>query len=127
MFAFGKLTAGLLDLTRQRANDGSRKLILNSEYFLKFAVIALAPEVIAVCSVDELYRYPYAFPRFANAALDSISNAEVAADFANIGCPATQREGRIAGDNEQRSEARQLGNDVFGNSIGKVVLSGIAA
>jgi hypothetical protein len=56
MFALGNFTAGLLDLSRQRRNNGSGKLILNGEDFLKFTVVALAPEVIAAGSINELYR-----------------------------------------------------------------------
>ena len=56
MFALGNFTAGLLDPSRQRRNNGSGKLILNGEDFLKFTVVAFAPEVIAAGNINELYR-----------------------------------------------------------------------
>ena len=67
------------------------------------------------------------FPRrLPHRPLEDIAHAEPSPDFLDIDRSALEGEARIARDHEQRLEARQRGDDVFDDTVGKVFLLGIA-
>src|SRR6476619_7041945 len=53
---------------------------------------------------------------------EDIAHAEPSPDFLDIDCSALEGEARIARDHEQRLEARQRGDNVFDDTVGKVLL-----
>src|SRR5262245_65813242 len=76
--------------------------------------------------VGELCRdaYPRSLP--ANAALQDVAHAEIAAYLAHVDALALVLERGIAGDHEQLGEPRQLGNDILGDAVAEVVLALVA-
>ena len=66
-------------------------------------------------------------PLATNTALEHVPDTQLAADLANIGRLALVLKARVAGDDEQFGEPRQLGNDIFADPITEVFLARIAA
>jgi hypothetical protein len=77
--------------------------------------------------VDELRGDPDPASGLADATLEHVAHAEALADLADIDVLALEREGRVAGDDEELRELRQRGDDVLGNAVGEILLFGIAA
>ena len=86
-----------------------------------------AQRCAAVAGVDELAGNAHAIARLAYTAFQHVSHAEFASDLPDVGRLALVGKTRIAGDHEQRLEARQAGDDVFDHAVDEVLLLGVAA
>ena len=62
-----------------------------------------------------------------DAAFDDITNAELRTDLSRVHKPAAVTEGGIGGDYERLGEARQIGGQIFGDGVGKILLIAIGA
>src|SRR4029434_8562661 len=71
-------------LRRQCAYHARRHLILQIEDVFERAVVAVGPDVIACCGVNELSSDADAIAGLADASLQHISDAELAADLLQI-------------------------------------------
>jgi hypothetical protein len=80
-----------------------------------------------ISRVDELGGDPHPIARFADAPLQDITHAERLADLLDMNVPALEREGGIAGDDEELGQFRQSRDDVLGDAVGEIVLLCIAA
>jgi hypothetical protein len=110
----------------QSRHDGLHHLVLDGENVLQVPVVALRPDVIARCGVDQLGGHPDTLAAAPHAAFDHVAHAELAADLRDVDRRAAKHEGGVAGDDEQQAEARQLGDDVLGDAVGEVVLLRVA-
>ena len=90
-------------------------------------IVALGPAVGASRGIDELGGDADAIASAANAAFEHVADAELATDLSDVGGLALVLEARIAGDDEQLGEARELGDDVFGDAVAEVFLAWVAA
>jgi hypothetical protein len=81
---------------------------------------------VGLC-VDQLHGDADTAARLAHAALDDVLNAKFLGDLLRIDRLAFVNERRIARDNKQLAEARQLGENVLGDAVGKEFLLGLAA
>ena len=66
-------------------------------------------------------------PDLAHAAFDDVVNTEGLGHLLHIHRLALVDEGRVARDDQQIAEARQLGDDVLGQSVGEEILVRFAA
>ena len=110
----------------ERVDDGARHLVLDFEDVDQLAVIALRPEMRAAASVDELRRDAHARPGLAHASFQHMAHAEVARDAPQIDGAALVGEGRIARDHHQPRHLRQIGDQVFADAVGEVILFSVA-
>jgi hypothetical protein len=101
-------------------------LILKIEHVLQCAVDLVSPKMSAGCGLNELPSNTQAPARLANAAFEHISNAQLSADLLDVHRYTLVSEGGIPSDDEQWPEAGECRYDVFNNSVGKVLLLGIA-
>src|SRR4029079_18107377 len=94
---------------------------------LKILVIVLCPEIVAAHRVRQLGGNPNPVAKLPDAARHHIPDAQLPADLADIdGSPLVESR-RTMRDYEQLMEATQSGNDVVGNPLRKIVLSGLVA
>src|SRR5262249_54107846 len=85
----GFLTARTLNLGsdnpgRDGADNAAGDLVLNGKDVLEGAVVALGPDMMAACSVDELRGDTNAVAGLSHAAFEYVAYAEIAADFADV-------------------------------------------
>ena len=125
--AQGALAARGVDPVAERGGDGAHDIVLQGQHIDGIAVIAVGPQVIAALGLDELCGDPQAVADAAHAALDQVADGEFAADARDVEVAAAILEGRVARDDEQRAEARQLGDDVLGDTVAEVPLLRIVA
>jgi hypothetical protein len=77
--------------------------------------------------IDQLRGNANAVPDQPHAALQHVAHAELAPDLTDIDSLALVLEAGVASDDEQLAEARQLGNNIFHNAVGQILLLRIAA
>ena len=77
--------------------------------------------------VDQLRGDADALAQAANAAFDDILHAELAAHALHVDILAAIAERGVARQHMQVPEARQLGDDVFGDAVAEILLLDIAA
>src|ERR1700742_1629514 len=75
--------------------------------------------------IYQLSGNPQARSGLANAALEHVAHAKLASDLPDIDRLVSVSKARLAGDDEQRSESRQRRDDVFDQSVGEVILTGL--
>ena len=80
----------------------------------------------AGCSVDELRGDPHALAGAADRAFEHRAHAEFAADGANVDRASLIGEARVARDHRQAGDLRQIGDDVFADAVGEILLLRIA-
>ena len=83
--------------------------------------------MMAGCRLDQLGRDPDPGAGLADAALEHVADAEVAADLLHPRGLGLVGHDRVARDHAQLLEAGQLGDQVLGQAVGEVVLLGVAA
>ena len=118
---------GRLDASRQGRDHRCGHLVLDCEDVRKLAVIAVGPDMAIGFGIDELDGDAHPIARLAYAAFDQIVDRKLLGDLFHVDRLALVSGRGIAGDDQEISEARELGDDVFGQSIGEKFLLGIAA
>ncbi len=114
-----------LDL--QLVDDAARDLALDGKDVGELTVVAVGPEVTAVLAVDELGGDAHARAGLADAAFQDEFDPEILAHLVHLHRLALVGKRRIARDNEQAGDFRQVGDDVLGDPIAKIFLLGVAA
>lgn len=123
----GDLAAGVFQPAGKGCDDCPHDLVLQRKDVFEFAVVALGPEIVAARGVEKLDGRSYPAAHLAHASLRHVADTELAADPFDLGRLALVGEAGMAGDDEQRPESRQLGDDVPCDPIRKIVLPGITA
>jgi hypothetical protein len=108
-------------------HDAARDFVLHREDILEIPVVALGPDVAAALGVDKLRVNAHFHARLAHAAFEHVPHAELPADLLDVDALLLEGEGRVAGDDEQARDFGDVGDDVFGDAVGEVLLLGIAA
>src|SRR5262245_48653787 len=101
----------------QNRDDRAGYLVLNREHVLDLAIVALGPAMSTGQGIDELHRDANPVARSANAALQDVAHAKLAADLAYVDCLSLVLQGGIVGDDEELGEPRQLRNDILRNAV----------
>ena len=125
--ALGALVRRRLDAAAQRRDDRRRHLVLDRENVLELAVVALGPDMRLGLAVDQLHGDAHAVAGLAHASLDHVVDAEFARDVLRLHRLALVGEDGVARDDQEVAEARQLGDDVFGQPVGEELLLRVAA
>ncbi len=125
-FAFCGPKKGRLYAARHGGYDPRGNLVLDVEYFLHRAIVAVGPNALFGIGTAKLHRYPQARPHAAHAALKAIIDTQMAPSLANLHGPAAIGMAGISRWHEQRTEPGKFGYQILGKSIGKIVLFGIA-
>src|SRR5206468_7736306 len=124
--ALDPVAAGRLHPTADGGRNGLRDFVLHGEDTAQITIVALRPKVIAGATVDELGGNPQPFAGSTDTAFHDIGNTELARYFLYLDRLVLECEGRVAGNHEERAEARQLGNDVLGDPVAEILLFGVA-
>ena len=117
----------LTELAGERRHDPAGHLVLDLEDVREVAIEALGPEMMSGCRFHQLRRDPHPRACFADAPFQHVADAEVTADLLDARRLALVGHDRIARDHAQLLEAGQLRDQVLGETVGEVVLLGIAA
>jgi hypothetical protein len=125
----GLVLAHLLRLGRcerhlQRARDGRGDLRLHREHVLERTIEALAPELEAV-GAHQAYGDAYAGSGAAHAAFEHGADAEVRGDARRIDLGAAEARHRVARGDSQAAHFRQVGQQILGDALAKVVAVGL--
>ena len=112
---------------RKHRHDPSGDLVLDGKGVFEFAIVALGPAMGAGRGVDKLGSDADAVAGAANAALQHVARAKLAPDLPHVDGLALVPEARVAGDDEQLGEPRQLCDDVLGDAVAEVFLIRVAA
>jgi hypothetical protein len=78
-------------------------------------------------AVDQLRGDPHAAAGLAHAAFEHMADLQLPRDLWHVDVLALEREGGIARGDPQRGDLGEVGDDVLGDAIGKILLLGIAA
>src|SRR5258708_35720011 len=81
----------------------------------------------ARCSIHELSRDAHPALGLAHATFDDVPHTKLAADLLFVHRLAFVSKTRVASDHEQPADARQGGDDIFHDAVGKIILLGVAA
>ena len=125
--ASGDLSAGVLQPARKGRDDRPDDLVLQGEDVFEFTVVALGPETVTARGIEKLDGHPHPAADLAHAPFGHVPDAELAADPFDLGRLVLVGEAGVAGDDEQRPEPRQFGDDFSRNPVGKIILPRIAA
>ena len=121
------IALGLEQRRLDRADHLLGYLILHGEHLDQGEVVTIRPELVAAGGIDQLGRNPHLPVRIAHAAFEDVSHAEFMRDLPGIDRLALVGEAGIAGDDEEPAIARERGDDVFGDAVGKILLLLVAA
>ena len=99
----------------------------DGENIFKIAVVALSPNVPIGFCVDQLNGDADAIAGLSHASLQHVFDPEFARDVLHLYRLALVHEGRVARDDEQVAETRQLCDDVLGEAVREKLLLWIAA
>ena len=111
----------------QRIGDRLRNLVLDRENIGEVAVVALGPDMVAGRAVDQLRGDAHAGARLAHAAFEDVSDAELARRVLDVDLLALETERRVARDDRQRRNLRQIGDDVLADPVAEIFLLRISA
>ena len=127
MLARGDLRTRVFHLSVQRRDDRADDLVLHGENIVERAIVALRPEVIAGCRVDELGRDPDARAGPPHAAFEDIADTELPTDTPHVAAAVAKLERRVARDDRYLPKARQFRDDVLGDAVREILLLRVAA
>ena len=80
----------------------------------------------AKLAIDQLCGNPYSVASFADAAFDHVADPQFLGDRLHLHRPSLVGKTGISSDHEQLGQLRKGGNNVLGNSVGKVLLLRVA-
>jgi hypothetical protein len=87
----------------------------------------VGPQMRAGRNIDELRRDAHPLRQLAHAALEHVTDAQLATDLLHVHRPALVGEARVARDHEQPADVTERGDDVLDHAVGEVVLPGVVA
>ena len=125
--ALGATQPRRLDAAEERRCDRRGDLVLDGENVFELSVVALGPDVGFSLAVDELHGHSDPVHRLAHASLDDVVDPEFAGDLLRLDRLSLVDEHGVARDHQKLTEARQLGDDVLGESVGEKLLLRVAA
>src|SRR6185369_2299106 len=120
--ALGALPRGGLDAPRQYCDDRRSHRVLDREDVFQVAIVTLGPHMPVGLCVDQLYGDAHAVAGPSHAAFDDVLHPEVLGDLPHVDRLAFEFEGGVARDHEQIVKARQVGQDVLGQTVGEELL-----
>src|SRR5262249_25279441 len=110
-----------------RAGDPLCDLVLDGKRVGQFAIVAVRPEMVPGFGINQLRGDPDPVAGAADATLYHVAHTELARHLGDVDGRTLVGERRAAGDHKESAVARQVGNDVLGNTLREIFLFGIAA
>src|SRR5262245_1930743 len=114
------------ELRPDRIHDAIGDVILPAEDVGDRAIVPVGPDVNTLGGIDQLRGDPYAAAGLAYAAFENVPRSQLAAEFPDVDRLTFAGKGRVTIDNREPLLARQAGDDVLDNPVGKIRLLGIA-
>jgi len=111
----------------ERSRDPTSDLVLYGKEVAQFTVEPLGPEMRVGLGIDELRVDPYLVARPLDAPFQQIAHAQFAADILCVDWLVLIGEGAVARDHKHVREPRQVGRQIIGDAVGKILLPGIVA
>jgi hypothetical protein len=111
----------------ERGHDVSRDLVLKGEDVRKDAIETLGPEMAACPGVDQLGGYANPVSRLPDASLEDVADLQLAGELVDLHGLSLEIEGRVAGNDEDRRDLGEIGDDVLGDAIAEILLLRITA
>src|ERR1700730_16314930 len=87
----------------------------------------VGPQMRLAERVDKLRGNPHSAAGFAYRAFEDVADAELAPDLLHVNCLVFVGEARIAGDDEEPSDAGERGDYLLDHAVGEILLLGVAA
>src|SRR6516162_7528683 len=109
------------------AGDAERHLILKIEDVLERAVKPVGPKMGAVCRVDQLRGDAYPAAGLAHRAFEHVAHTQLTPDLLHIDRLTSVSKTRIAGDDEEPTDAGEGGDDLLDHAVGEIFLLWVAA
>ena len=116
---------GIDDNDVELPSDRIDNLVLHGEHIGDLAIKFLSPDVGTTFDVDQLGRHADTVAANSNAALEYVTSAELTADGGDVDGTAFELEGSVAREDREELELRQRRDEVFGQTIDKVVLANV--
>ncbi len=107
---------------RQGLDDGRRDFVLDRKHVIETSIVALRPDGTLGGRVDQLDVEPDAIPKAANTALQDMLDTQFLGYLADGFGRVDVCERRVAGDDEKTGYLGKIGDDVVGDTLGKIVL-----
>ena len=114
-------------LQLERGDDVSRDIVLEGEDIGEDPIESLGPEMAARRGIDQLGGYANPVSRLPDAALEDIADLQLAGELVDLHGLALEVEGRVAGNDEDRRNLGEVGDDVLGDAVAEIFLLRIAA
>ena len=118
---------GIGQVQLERLNNSLHDRILNGKDVVEFSVIALRPHMPPGRCIYELSVDPHLVTDAPNAALQHVSHAQLLGHPLNLHLLALVGKRRGAGDDEQARHLGQIGDQILGHAIGKILLTWVVA
>src|SRR6266566_974410 len=123
-FSLDAQSLGGANLRLNPSRDGGRDFVLQLEKVLEIAVVAFRPQLPSALGLHQLSCNAHALPDLAEAALNQVLGPERQTDPAHVAASSLEGEARIACNHREGAVLGQGGDDVFGDSVRAVFLSG---
>src|SRR3989442_1083750 len=111
----------------ERGRDVQRHVRLDGEHIRELTVIRLRPEVSVGLCVDELRHDPHPIADPPHAAFEECRGLESRPDLFQALLPLLERHHRRARDHLEGADLRQMGDDVFRDPVGEVLVLRVRA
>ena len=106
----------------QGRDDLGRHIVLEVENVVECAIVLVCPHVASGLGLDQPAQSPECDRRPANAALEHISHPKLSGDLAHVDRFALMGERRVASNDEEFVDVRQLRDEILGYAIGEELL-----
>src|SRR5205807_3486151 len=120
-----RLAGGLRadQLPAECVGDATSDLVLYGEEIPDIVVETLRPKMRVGCRINKLRIDPDLVPRAPDTPLEHIPHPKLAADLLGVDALVFVREGRVARDDQNMPQARQIGRQIVGDAVGDILLS----
>src|SRR5262249_33721855 len=110
-----------------RTNYAGSHLILEIKDILQRSIISVRPKMGARSCINQLACYPYAIAGSSHAPFENITDPQISGHLLDVDRFALEGEGGVPRDDEELRIAGESRNDLFDDSIRKVLLLRISA
>ena len=111
----------------ERPREAGGDLVLHLEQVFARLVESIGPDVRAGLRVDQLRVDPHALCAALDAALQNVAHPQGATDLADVDGATLERERRIAGDDKDAGNPREIRRQAFRHAVDEIVLFLVAA
>jgi hypothetical protein len=111
----------------ERDSDLARDLVLQGEQIARVAIETLGPQMRVGLGIDQLGVYAELVARPPDAPFEHIAHAQLATNLLRVDRLVPVGKRGIARDHEHVRHPRQIGRQIVGDPVGKILLVGVVA